>query len=661
MKFNTLFALLISVSFLVQAQKSELGKVTKEELIRKSHFADTSAVASILHKQHKTTFSYDPKNGFSMITEVELKVKIYKTDGLSYGNLEIPYYIGYTKLNPDQVDVKECITYNLVNDKIQKAKLSEQNVFTQQVNEFWKTKTITMPEVVVGSIVEFKYIHKTENIDHFNDFTFQEVIPVDHARCIRYVPDSFVYKELLVGYLQPTIDRKAELQSQRVKREVGLSNTTDVLEFRAIKSVYEMFQVPALKMEPYVDNIRNYQSKLVMELEASYNADKVKKNYSKTWSDVAETIFNLPSFGGELQKRGYFEHELKSLASSSIPIGDRIAKGFEYVKSKIKWNGMYGYASRGGLQNAFKQNAGSVADVNLFLVVVLNYLGVPADPILLSTRSNGIAPFPTTDGFNYVIAGVFFDGKLRLLDATDANATLDVVPIRVLNDTGRLIRRDGSSEEVNLHPRSKSHENRTIMGQIAANGAMTGKARNQYSNYFAWQYRDKFNNISPNDYEEYLENKLGCNIQDLKVENAKDLLENIQETFEFSSNQVADVIGDKLYVRPILFLPHTVYSLKAESRAFPLDFVFVQSIKYMVQLQIPDGYTVEFLPESINLLAENLFSYQIKFSEANGKVMVQLSQEVMSRYLSSQNYKVFKDMFQKIIDKESEKIVLRKI
>ena len=87
---------------------------------------------------------------------------------------------------------------------------------------------------------------------------------------------------------------------------------------------------------------------------------------------------------------------------------------------------------------------------------MLRYAGLTANPVLVSTRSNGIAIFPNRTAFNYVIAAVETPNGNILLDASDKFSTPNVLPFRALNWYGRLIRKDGTSEEVDLMP--KKHQ-----------------------------------------------------------------------------------------------------------------------------------------------------------------------------------------------------------
>lgn len=55
------------------------------------------------------------------------------------------------------------------------------------------------------------------------------------------------------------------------------------------------------------------------------------------------------------------------------------------------------------MRKAYKDKTGNIADINLMLTAMLRSAGLTANPVLVSTRSNGIALFPNRNAFNYVI------------------------------------------------------------------------------------------------------------------------------------------------------------------------------------------------------------------------------------------------------------------
>src|SRR6478609_6350508 len=117
--YKALLVLLIFFSFIkINGQNFELGKVSIAELKEKQHPKDTSAVAAVLFKNGKTSFEYSRANGFVAITEVAMRIKIYKKEGSDWANFTLPYYVGYEKYNDDIVKFSNAVTYNLENGSI---------------------------------------------------------------------------------------------------------------------------------------------------------------------------------------------------------------------------------------------------------------------------------------------------------------------------------------------------------------------------------------------------------------------------------------------------------------------------------------------------------------------------------------------------------------
>ena len=135
MVFKKTFLILFAVLFFLNgfAQKFELGKVSINELKEKNHPVDTSAVAAILYNKAKTVFKYNVKDGFSIYTECEFRIKIYKKEGLPWANKQVSYYVGYKNYNDDVVEFSNAATYNLDKEHIVKTKLNNEGSFKKKI------------------------------------------------------------------------------------------------------------------------------------------------------------------------------------------------------------------------------------------------------------------------------------------------------------------------------------------------------------------------------------------------------------------------------------------------------------------------------------------------------------------------------------------------
>ena len=659
-KYRLLFLLALWVPA-VQAQKFELGKVSMKELQEKACPSDSSAAAAVLYSKAKTFFKYDGKKGFSVVHEYEFRIKIYKKEGLGWGNYKVPYYVGYEKLNNDVLKFSNGITYNLENGAVVKTKLNSEGSFKKNVNEYWNEGSIAMPNVKVGSVIEFRYELKSENILKFPVFNFQQDIPVNYAEYVTEVPEFLIYKPVTAGFFKVKSDAKIVNGYQNFLNE---HNQNVNLSFQQINSIYIAENVPALRTEDYVDNLQNYRSSIKHELDRTRFPDAPIKDYSTTWEGVANLIFKEKDFGKQLKERAYLDQDLRMIIRNATTNTEKTDIIFKFIQHKMNWNGEYSYYCDKGVKKAYEDGTGNSAEINCILIGMLNYAGIKADAVLTSTVDHGIPVFPNRTVFNYVIAAAEVDGHRILMDATSRFTAPNILPFYVLNWTGRLIREDGTSEEVNLVPTLISKEIANIMVAIDASGKASGKCRLMKNDYEALHFREQFARANQENYLEKLEDKYGdLKISNYSVENKEtDLSKPVVEIFNFASDEVTETIDGKIYIDPLLFFRQTKNPFVQEKRELPIYFGYPAEQKYNINFEIPEGYIVESLPKSITIATpENIGVFAYKVLASENKVQVSVTSDRNSAMLSADFYDTLKTYYKQIIDKQNEKIVLKKI
>lgn len=658
---KTRLGLLILFSFVkINAQNFELGKVSITELKESLHPQDSSAVAAILFKNGKTSFDYTRNKGFVAITEVSMRIKIYKKEGYDWANFTMPYYVGYENYNDDVVAFSNAATYNLVNGSIVKTKLNSEGSFKKNVNEYWNEASITLPNVKEGSVIEFKYVLKTENIVKFPVFYFQYKIPVNSAEYTTNIPYFFTYKPIQIGYVDLKADSKVAGGSFSFEDE---HRQTVNLSFNQLKSKYSAENVPALKEESFVDNIQNYQSSLHHELEKTNFPDEKEKNYSKDWNGVAKTIYADKEFGKELEGGSYLLDDVKLVLKGIDSKEERLTAIFKFVQDRMHWNNDNGYYTDKGVKQAYIARTGNVAEINFILISMLKLAGLNASPVLVSTKEHGMPVFPNRTVFNYVIAAVDIDGKQILLDATHKYTTQNILPLNVLNWKGRLIRQEGISQEVELVPTKNSGKYYTLMLKLHKSGGIEGKYRSQLTDYEAYSFRNNYAEMNTDNYLEKTENDLGIKIQGYNIDNKKTRFEDpIIQTFTFTGSNQCDIVEDKMYVNPILFFTESHNPFVQDKREMAIYFGYPKSERYNVNFEIPEGYTVESIPQPLKIATkgkELTFSINVVYEQ--NKVQILVSKEINVAIVSADFYESIKDFYQKMIDKQNEKIVLKRI
>jgi hypothetical protein len=667
---KSLIILFVFLSFSnINAQKFELGKVTIAELQEKEHPKDPSASASVLFEKGDVRFEFTQEKGFIMVLTVKEKIKIYKKEGYDWANKKVLYRIS-NGVN-ESVSFSDAVTFNLVNGEIEKTKLKNDGIFDEKINKYYGNKKIVMPNVKEGAIIEYEYVLRSPIIGSLREWNFQSSIPVNYSEYKTYVPEYYVFNQSVKGFLNPIISvektRRSVNYMYRETNENGavVANSTsrEKLEYQETQTTYLLENIPAMKNEAFVNNIDNYTASVSNELIMTKYPYSNVKSYSTDWESVAKTIYDYDDFGPELNKTGYFEEDLKVVIAGLSSPEEKFLAIFNYVKSSVKWNDYYGYSCNDGVKKAYKDKTGNVAEINLMLTAMLRYAGLTANPVLVSTRSNGIALFPNRTAFDYVIAAVEIQEGLVLLDATEKYSLPNVLPLRDLNWFGRLIRKDRTSVAVDLMPKTLSKEIINTSFVINSNGVITGKVRKQLTDHEALYFRQKNIITSKDNYLEELENKNNAiEITDYVRENDLNLAKPILETYTFKDSKDFESIDGKIYIAPLLFLSTKVNPFKQEVRAYPIDFGYPIENKYNIMIEIPEGYAVESLPVSMNIATpDNIGTYKYIIGATGNKIQISITSDINTAIVPADYYTALKEFFQKMIDKQNEKIVIKKV
>lgn len=667
---NKLLIIIVLISFCAPAQDFKFGNVSKEELQEVYNPADSTANATYLYKYRRTYFEYVKDKGFVLKTEIHERIKIYNQEGFDYATKKVRLY--NENNSSEKITGLKAYTYNLESGSIEDSKLKRNAIFETEVSDFLDETTFTMPNVKGGCVIEYKYEIMSPFVTNVDEFILQADIPIKKLDASFEVPEYFNYKVNTKGYLNvvPNSSRKrgSITFSNRTRSDRGGFSTVSSnvsyskTDFSINISEYQLENIPALRDEPFVNNINNYRSAIKYELSYTQFPNSTLEYYSTTWEDVVKKIYESENFGGELDKKSYFKKDLDELLTNATSPSDKAALIFNYVKNRVKWNGFYGKYVNTGVKKAYNDQVGNVAEINLMLTAMLRYVGLNANPVLVSTRNNGIPLFPTREGYNYVIAAVEGNGQVTLLDATSAYSIPNILPFRTLNWEGRIIREHGSSALVNLYPNTKAVTKKFMNYTIGEDGMVTGKVREIRTKHDAIAYNMKFYTTGRDKFLEKYENDHGgIEVSDFEVQNDPNSSKPVITNLSFSADSQYETIGDNIYINPMLFFAQSENPFKLDNRDFPIDFGYPYEKVHQITINIPEGYKVSSLPESIALaLGDNLGSLKFVVNQNGPHIQLLVDYVMNASVLSSEYYEGLKDYYSKLVEKETEKIVLTK-
>lgn len=660
--------IIVFITHSLIAQDYKFGKVSKEELEEKVCPLDSSANAAYLLKKRKTTFKYVQSEGFNIETEIHERVKIYNSAGFDWATVKINLYQSGNK--GESISRLKATTFTLEDGKIVETDLSKNEVFNEETNKYWDIEKFTMPNLTGGCVVEWTY-KISSPFNSIDDIQFQHEIPVKKTIVSIETPEYFIYNKRSKGYIlfTPKTIKSSDkiLLNTKERGDYGGFTKTEFsqqkIEYDVFRDVYDLDNIPALVEEPYVDNIKNYLSGMEYELTAVKWPNEPIQSFSNTWEQVSKTIYKDSDFSNQIKRTNHFEKDVDIILASCKTNSEKMMAIFEFIKQKIKWNNIYGYTSYNGTSKAYKEGVGNTADINLNLVSMLNYAGLKANPVLISTKSNGIPIFPTISGFNSVVAAVEINDDVFLLDATNEYSTPNIMPLRNLNWKGRLLSNDGNSKEIDLIPSKHSVTSSNIMVSINEDIEIEGFFRKTYANLSALNYRTNYGNIKNEDLVVKIEKEnKGVEIEDYKISNKKDSYKNVVESCKFFSENMLDVVGNKIYIKPLLFNSLSVNPFKLDTRDYPIDYGVPTTDKNMIRIEIPEGYKIASFPEELGIgLPNNFGVYVFKVSVSGKSLQIKSQLKINTAIIPAQDYLELKAFYDKIITKNSELIVLEKV
>jgi len=665
-----LIVLLLSGVTSLNAQNFKFGKVSKEELQEQFNPADPSANATVLYSNEKVSYKYSVDKGFIVSREIHKRIKIYTKAGAEWANHSVELY-DKSRTWEEEISGLKAFTFNYENGKVVKSKLTKAGVFEEKKNEYWKYIKYTMPNIKPGSVVEYKYIVDSPFPSRLNDVYLQQEIPIKRFDFKIEIPEYYKFKmhHNIKSSLNPKLETVVKHRKLTIswRGKPGQSSMMDkqeeTIEYKANLITYNGNNIPAIHEESFISNLNDYKSKLSFELRSTEGFNGKITNYATNWDSVTEKIYKSEGFGGQLTKHNYFEKDIDALILPLTTKGDKVYAIYNFVKSKVKWNEFIGVYTLNGVKKAYKEGIGNVADINLMLTAMLRYAGVDANPVLVSTKDNGVPLYPTRQGFNYVICGVEVDNEVALLDASGKNTTVNIVPKKVLNWQGRIIREHGSSAWVNLFPKKNSASTTMVSATLNKDLIFTGKVRNQQTDYYAYDYRNKYAGVGNESLVKALSKDKGeIEITNLSVKNDRALGKPTQQSYDFTYQDGTEEIGTDVYVSPMLFLAEEDNVFNNETRQYPIDLKFPRTNKNIINIKIPEGYRIKSIPESVKLImSDGLGEYSFLVKQNGNTVQVSEMFIINFPIVPVSYYSDLKETYKKLIEKNAEKIVLEKI
>ena len=428
----------------------KFGKPTKEEMEMSVYEPDTTAAAVCLYKE--TEIYYEDLRIIPIIVyKNKVRVKILKESGISYANVSIPFY--------KELENVKATAYNMENGKMVATKMKDAQVFKEQISDSYMLTKFTIPQVRVGTVIEFEYEMRTHGrYDIQRAWRVQEEIPVRYASYEVELPDALKFNIDIRGFERLVSEKKEGTQS------FSDGSYMSTYEYKFIGEL-----LPAYKVDPFVWNASDYCTQVIFEYKQS------------TWKDIDKLFYNHEKFGALMEMENPLKVEMDQLNLSAMGSDEeKICAIFQLLKSKVKWNEKYKLLGR-KMEDVLKEGTGSNADINFILMSMLKDANISAVPVVMGLRDEASISrlYPVAEEFSTFVVGVMKDTTLSFIDASLRDGYLDVLPPVLMSNRARMLR-GNETRWVDLQEIGNNYVRSNVHATLTPEGKIEGKRITNY-------------------------------------------------------------------------------------------------------------------------------------------------------------------------------------
>lgn len=631
-----------------QALNKKMGNPTMEEMNMTECSYDQDADAVVLFEDFDVTLAQGAET-LELQLSYKRRVKILKEDGVDAANVVVTLRDSQSgnSYRDRLVDLK-AFAYNLVNGKVEKTKMASDMVTKKRMNANFSTTEFTIPQVKVGTVIEYQYKIRRDAIFDLPTWSAQSRYPVNYAHFSIALPEYFSFKINQTGAVR--LEAKSQTQ-----QNVSLGTNDTAYDFVGTN-------VPALpKDNEHVFCPKDFATKVTCELRSINIPGQVYKDYTSTQADVNKLLMDSENFGGRLKQKNPFKDEMAAAGIASLPTTmEKVVAAIKLMKGRLRWNKDYRLGGE-SQSKVMKEGSGSNADLNFVLMAMLRDAGVNTYPVVMSRRSLGRLPFqPSVDALNtFVIAFADEEGKMHYYDSSAENGYIDALPTDLNVDRAVLIRTEDIYENVTLQANIKRREQMTINCQMSEEGTVTGVITHYYRDNSALQFRNAWE--EKNDSAEYVSQWAADNNLDVtsfSTQGREDFSATAVATLEFSKQLDG---GDKFYMLPLLLPAYDKSSFTAETSTMPVEFSAVGVNNINLLMKLPEGYHLEETPATLAMqLPENGLSVRLAVGEKDGSISASFRYNINQLLFSADTYPLVKQFFDELAKKCNEMLVISK-
>ncbi|MEO8821597.1 MAG: DUF3857 domain-containing protein [Ginsengibacter sp.] len=588
---------------------------------------------------------------FNILTERRTRIKILKDKGISEANIKINFYSSedYERLT----DISG-VTYNVDNSgNVVKTKLDKSSIFIKKLNNRFSQLSFSMPDVKVGSVIEFKYKDIKRSLADLDNWQFQDDIPTRLSMYKILIPGIFRFATQLYTY------QIAEQSS---------SSTNDVLVYhggvisdRSEEKTYVLKDVPALRDEPFMGAEKDYLQRIVFQLGRIVYGDGEIEDVMSSWPKITKQLLEQDDFGLQLKKNLPHTASLDDSLKNVTGDYNKMVLVYDYVRRNMNWNGIESIYSDNGIKSAWDKKSGTNSELNFILIGRLRDAGLKAFPLLVSTKDNGTVNtiYPFLDQFNNTMTCVLIGDRNYILNAADKYNPANLIPYDVLDNQGFVVDNEYGGWITLSNKKDTWKSLVSIFANINPDALMEGNAT-VYSYGYSKNPRVKEWEEDKSTFEDnFTKAFTAIKVKNIKVKNEDIDTLPLEQKLDFSLPLNAS--GEYKYFTLNLFQGLEKNPFIADKRTTDIEFNYPKSYTIIGKINIPDGYVFDDLPKNIKMIMpDTSIVMQRILQPEDGSLDFRITLDFAKSYYTAADYPIFHEFYKQLFNALNEQIVIKK-
>lgn len=512
-------------------------------------------------------------------------------------------------------------------------------------------KTFTFPAITENAITHLEYEEVSNEPRFLGMFRFGTYAPTQFAKISIEFPE-----QVQVGY---RIFNEGETNIGFSKQKKGKKNIYS----------WQVNNVEAFRSEEDSESLLYYVPHIIIYIK-SYTEDGKEHFISKDVNSLYDWYLEMVS---KIDKNNLDEvYQLADEITASKKTPREKAKAiFKWVQDNINYvafeDGLGGFVPRGSA-SVCKKRYGDCKDMANLLYEMLNHAGVPAYRAWIGTRNRQYTytevPTPLVD--NHMITAAEIDGEMIFLDGTDEHISFGQ-PSSFTQGKEALIGIDDKTFKLIQVPEWEASKSVTQVESTITLNENTVQV-SEVRNLSGYQKTDfivdyKYDKETLTD-EEFLNQKL-------KLGNNKTAYQNIEKanfdnsdipleiSYDLEINNYTKTIGSKVFLNLNIDRVYSDKLIDVEKRRFSKKIDHKFKKVYTTTLNIPEGYTVNKLPEELKFENDD-FGFEISYLRKGDQIIQNKTLYVNTLQVQNENFELWNQFIKSLVKAYKKSIILEK-